>query len=191
MDKPKWDDLPDDEILIVNAEDVDGIFKKMAVKKTGRMGRYWYGGNIEERCEHIAKDGRIVAQLHGWRVIDAECDNKPGCGNPDMKPCPFCGAPATIGNYFNRYNGEGVFYGTCIKCGSRGRPSNSLDKALDYWNLRHEQHESMLSNDMPDPAVRYGHPVIAAGVMVCSECGHTFGSGITRYCPDCGALMLS
>lgn len=122
--------------MIVSALDEQGLRICIEVEETGRKRTVWYAGNPEERKEYISKDGRIVMQLYGWRVIDPRRDNKEGYGEKDMKPCPFCGAPATLSNFFHRNSGKTVYYGRCINCMAQGGHSYTAEEARENWNIR-------------------------------------------------------
>jgi Lar family restriction alleviation protein len=102
-----------------------------------------------------------------------------------LKPCPFCGARSVIGNGPRLTDFESlhrrIYEVHCEQCNATiNRWFDSEQEAAEAWNKRAE---------------RIGYWKQATpfvDTIECSECGYQWPEPemASKYCPDCGALML-
>lgn len=94
---------------------------------------------------------------------------------PDgLLPCPHCGGEAEA-----RDGSSTTPYIRCKSCGCRTGSSRNADKLKEAWNRRAERTCRYV----------YDREICA---WRCSECGGLEPVGDhVRYCPDCGARVVS
>lgn len=99
----------------------------------------------------------------------------------ELKPCPFCGGEASI--KIHDFFDDTRLYTPKCKCGANiVEVFHTEEEAIAAWNARAE---------------RTCRNELWSGFFKCSECGLTvsdseyFPLATVRYCPNCGARVLS
>lgn len=101
--------------------------------------------------------------------------------NDRLLPCPFCGGEATVIDYRNDgLVGVGCSNDTCLGFSGLGWSYKTETEAIAAWNTRAER---TCENGMPR----------SYNYLECSLCGSLAykGSAEFRYCPNCGAKVVS
>lgn len=126
----------------------------------------------------------------------------------ELKPCPFCGGEARMSSGTHAIGRKTYRTAkcTCRECGvTRSAVLDvcaSLDEAesnaADAWNRRAERTCRMVDCSTHDTCVvnrELGNGNIVSmefGYKQCSECGtYVFDCPTVRYCPGCGAKVVS
>lgn len=59
----------------------------------------------------------------------------------EIKSCPFCGGKA----YLEDLHSQTFVAVQCNDCNALGRASEFVNKAIDFWNTRHNSHDNMIT----------------------------------------------
>ena len=115
----------------------------------------------------------------------------------DLLPCPFCGGEAEL------YEDAGGYSVDCGACGAgvgylgKGLP-DAKGAAVAGWNRRAERTCRMVDCGSHDTCVvnrelSNGNIMsMEFGYKQCSECGaNVFDCPTVRYCPNCGARVVT
>lgn len=104
--------------------------------------------------------------------------------------CPFCGGDNLFVDTELDYE---MRYVTCLDCDAFGPVASKLpnlrepfDGPIDAWNTRTERTCTLTDKRWDNGACVWG--------VECSECGTRFEhetGGCWRYCPSCGAKVVS
>lgn len=98
-----------------------------------------------------------------------------------LKPCPFCGGEAEMQPWKYNWKLDGFIYDiVCLHCGCSFKASycETKEEAIAKWNARAER-----------TCMNMDHPASLA--FKCSACGRGSDDFGFRYCPWCGARVLS
>ena len=105
---------------------------------------------------------------------------------PELKPCPFCGAKATI----NRMERSSNFYRCeCSHCDVRTGWMFG-NGAISIWNTRVYPPEVQVAVDRNNPQKPRIEKFVKGSFLLCPNCdGDSFLSSTYKYCPHCGQKL--
>ncbi len=98
----------------------------------------------------------------------------------DLLPCPFCGGSAEI----CFHQATGIAWVRCMDCDTSIGASTDLNKAIEFWNERHES-KSLICYPIDEWHELHGTDCPA---WKCSVCGDEFPAE-SNYCSNCGAWI--
>lgn len=102
-----------------------------------------------------------------------------------LKPCPFCGGEASI--KIHDYFDDTRLYTPKCKCGAGiVEVFYTEEEAIAAWNTRYERTCQMAYYEPCS-----GDEYYPTECYTCSECNNTVFTGKPRFCPNCGARVLS
>lgn len=105
----------------------------------------------------------------------------------ELLPCPFCGGEAELW-----HNSTWDYVARCTSCKARTRQHHdNCVGAIIAWNTRTERTCRMTLDASGDRITSTNGDEIFLFRFTCSECGYKTNHQQAKYCPNCGAKVVS